>query len=419
MENLDEAILKFLDGEMTSTEEQKLAQAIKDDPQGKEKLAFLMSVNSAIPSVLADKKAGELPSKSKKVNKLLPFLILAAAACIYFTFFFRSNSIAPEEMASVINMHGIVWVEEGGVKSKLKKSMLINSGTKVEVESGSLSLDLGNGRANIILHNKTVALLENNQGIEVHLQNGLISADVKPMKPKGELRFTTSHTEALVLGTKLRVYRKAGLSELEVLSGSVKYKCTNSNKSITVKDKQFALASDKDLVPELKNFPDGATGFILWEKWKVSKKIYEIPKFRNNYVSKQKADLKSVLPSFESPSEIDDYYGSVTSGLLHVPESGEYTFWIAADVKAKLYLSTDQSMTKARVIASVDKWNHSRAWDDSVKQKSKAFQLEKGKSYFIRVVHIEDDQNDSMSVAWEGPGFNREIIPGRYLSPGN
>ena len=41
MENLDEAIVKYLDGEMSASEEKELVQAIKKDPQGQEKLTFL------------------------------------------------------------------------------------------------------------------------------------------------------------------------------------------------------------------------------------------------------------------------------------------------------------------------------------------------------------------------------------------
>jgi hypothetical protein len=421
MDQLDESILRFLDGDMSQPEELELAQDIQNHPEGKEKLTFLMNFQGIVPAVLADAKPKTIHTKrksSKRANvKVFAFVILSAAACIFFAFFLQNKTIPPGPIGSVTNLHGTVWVESEGARTALKKGMAVISGNVIEVESGSLELNLGNGRAKVILHNKTTAIIKEKEGILVHLEQGLISADVKPEKGGREVRFTTDQTEALVLGTKLRVGKKSGKSELEVLTGSVKYKCINSNDTVIVKQKQFAVATDNDSTPVVKDFPKGASGYLLWEKWNIKGKNYEVQKFINNPKFKQKPDLELKLPSFESPSEIDDYYGSRTSGLLHISETSEYTFWVAADIKAVLYLSTDQSMKNARKIAFVDEWCHSRGWDKSTKQKSKAIKLQKGKSYYISVIHIEDDQNDSVSVAWKGAGFEREIIPGRYLSP--
>lgn len=421
MDQLDDDILRFLDGDMSHTEELELTLAIQNHPAGKEKLAFLMNFHGIVPAVLSDAKPSTIHTKrkaSKRSNvKILPFVILTAAACIFFAFFLQNKTVTPTPVGSVANLHGTVWIENEGSRTKLKKGMSVISGNVIEVESGTLELNLGNGRAKVILHNKTTAIIKENEGISVHLEQGLISADVQPQKDEHAIRFTTDQAEALVLGTQLRVGKKTGKSELEVLAGSVNYKCINSNDSVIVKEKQFAIATDKKSIPVVKNFPVGATGFITWEKWNITEKTYEIQRFINNPKFKEKPDIELKLPSFESPSEIDNYYGSRASGLLHIPETSKYTFWVAADVKAVLYLSTDRSMKNARKIASVDEWCHSRDWDKSTKQKSKAIKLQKGKSYYISVIHIEDDQNDSISVAWKAAGSEREIIPGRFLSP--
>ncbi len=163
--------------------------------------------------------------------------------------------------------------------------------------------------------------------------------------------------------------------------------------------------------------PDG-TGALLRETW------FDV-------IGLTVADLLA-HPAFpDSPSARDypagletaeggaghDLYGSRWRGYLHVPVSGSYTFWIAADDAADLYLSPDDRPETRRLIARVPTYTMPREWTKFAEQQSVAVHLEAGQRCFIEVLHKEQAGGDHLAVAWQLPGGEAEVISGAYLSP--
>jgi hypothetical protein len=104
-------------------------------------------------------------------------------------------------------------------------------------------------------------------------------------------------------------------------------------------------------------------------------------------------------------------------GLLIPPTTGNYTFWIASDATSELSLSTDHRPANATVIAQVTGATAFREWTKSATQQSTAIPLRAGVRYYIRALHKEGTGEDHLSVAWQGPGISRSVIPGTSLSP--
>jgi len=129
---------------------------------------------------------------------------------------------------------------------------------------------------------------------------------------------------------------------------------------------------------------------------------------------KKRAREARILPGFRADA-LTDNYGARYSTLLLPPETGEYTFWIASDDASELWLSTDEQPGHLEKIASVGGYTGREAWDSVRTQKSKAATLEKGKRYFIRVLHKEGGGDDHLAVAWQGPGLARAILKGEHL----
>ncbi len=121
--------------------------------------------------------------------------------------------------------------------------------------------------------------------------------------------------------------------------------------------------------------------------------------------------------NLEGPTDWADSYGTRIRGYLHPPAAGWYTFYIAADNEAQLWLSTDGSPANAALIASVSGGTAPRQWDQSPSQQSAPIFLTAGRKYYIEVLHKEDSGKDHLAVAWEGPGLSRQVIAGQYLSP--
>lgn len=123
------------------------------------------------------------------------------------------------------------------------------------------------------------------------------------------------------------------------------------------------------------------------------------------------------LALFESPKNIGDNYGTKTYGFLTPPTSGAYTFWVAGDDSAELWLSPDSDPGHKEKIAYNTSWAGPRDFDKYPTQKSIEIPLKAGKLYYIEGLHKEAGYGDNMSVAWQGPGIPREVIPGAYLTP--
>ncbi len=158
------------------------------------------------------------------------------------------------------------------------------------------------------------------------------------------------------------------------------------------------------------------SGVVDWEVW---------PDFRGGDLAalrklaafpEQPADRR-LLSRFETPVNWNEYYGSRVRGYVHPPQSGKYTFWLAADDQAELWLSrSDRPEEKIRIIR-LERWTPSRKWSAYPEQKSAPIRLEAGKKYYIEAVHVEATVDDCLAVGWQLPDGTRERpIPGKRLS---
>ncbi|GHA80328.1 hypothetical protein GCM10007389_38150 [Pontibacter akesuensis] len=157
-----------------------------------------------------------------------------------------------------------------------------------------------------------------------------------------------------------------------------------------------------------------ATGKITREYWDDTKsngKISDIP-------LTQKPSSITELTAFEAPSNVGTTYGQRIKGYITAPETGLYTFWIAGDDHAELFLSTSEDANGKVKIAFVSGWTNSRDWTKYASQKSAQIKLEAGKRYYIEALHLQNWGGDNMAVAWQLPSGAKEApIAGKRLSP--
>ena len=128
--------------------------------------------------------------------------------------------------------------------------------------------------------------------------------------------------------------------------------------------------------------------------------------------------LRDRLPRLATPIDWSDSYGTRLQGYLQVPESGEFTFWIAGDDQSELYLSSDDTPANRQRIGFVKGWTNVAQWNRYPEQQSEPVILAAGTRYYIEVLNKEGGGGDHVEVAWEGPGIpSRQIIHGGFLSP--
>lgn len=124
------------------------------------------------------------------------------------------------------------------------------------------------------------------------------------------------------------------------------------------------------------------------------------------------------IGSLEGPANWNNLYGTRIRGYLHPFQTGLYTFWIAGDDAADLWLSSDALAQNAVLIASVPAWTDPYEWNKYPTQQSAAVPLIGGRKYYIEVLHKENTGADHVAVAWQRNGIdNPQVIKGLYLSP--
>lgn len=156
-----------------------------------------------------------------------------------------------------------------------------------------------------------------------------------------------------------------------------------------------------------------ASGTITREVW---------TNVTGNYVSQipvtTAPSSTGTLSIFEGPSNIGDNYGDRIKGFICPPVTGSYTFWIASDDDAELWLSTNGYPSNKVKIASVTGYTYAREWNKYASQKSGLITLTAGTKYYIETLHKEAIGGDHIAVGWRLPGgVLEQPIPGMRLSP--
>lgn len=162
--------------------------------------------------------------------------------------------------------------------------------------------------------------------------------------------------------------------------------------------------------------PGAGAGRILREWWTGigGKSVHDLTGSKH---FKDKPDGQEFLTSLDAPRQVGSDYGTRIRGYLHPPVTGDYRFWIASDDHSQLWLSSDANPANLRQIAGVTEWTPAQQWDRFASQQSEVIHLQAGQRYYIEVLHKQADQKDNLSVAWQIPGSERQVIAGQYLSP--
>ncbi len=163
--------------------------------------------------------------------------------------------------------------------------------------------------------------------------------------------------------------------------------------------------------------PSLVAGTVLRDVWyniagDGLQNLYNDSRYQND--NPDESDYPVILDSY---LDWADTYGTRISGYLIPEASGFYTFWLASDNEGKLFLSPDEEPNNANEIAYVNSWTGYQQWDKYPSQQSIQIYLDAGKAYYIEALQKEGLGADNLSVAWEGPGFSRTVIPGEYLAP--
>lgn len=121
--------------------------------------------------------------------------------------------------------------------------------------------------------------------------------------------------------------------------------------------------------------------------------------------------------TFNATQNVGDNYVRRVSGWLVPQVSGAYQFWTAADDYATLSISADEVSMNRVPAGSADGNTGFQSWDTQSTQKSALIYLKAGYPYYVEALHRENTGGDNLSIAWQGPGIARQVIPTSVLIP--
>ncbi len=160
------------------------------------------------------------------------------------------------------------------------------------------------------------------------------------------------------------------------------------------------------------------TGSINFQRWNningtAVSNLTSNPNYPNNPSSSGTRTL------FEMQSNLGSNFGIKMYGYICAPTTGSYTFWIASDASAELWLSTTTSPANKIRIAFNTSSTNSRQWTKFTSQKSVAIALTAGNQYYVEALMKEGSGGDNLAVGWAKPGQSTtapsEVIPGTSL----
>ncbi len=153
------------------------------------------------------------------------------------------------------------------------------------------------------------------------------------------------------------------------------------------------------------NLPLTGTGAILREWW-TDISGTAVSDLTSNVNYPNNSTGRELITKLEGPTNWADNYGTSIRGYVIPPVNGNYTFWIVSDANSELWLSTNNNLANAVLIAYMPG-----------NPQSSPKSLVAGQKYYVEVLHKAGTGSDNISVSWQGPGISQQVIDGLYLSP--
>ena len=92
-------------------------------------------------------------------------------------------------------------------------------------------------------------------------------------------------------------------------------------------------------------------------------------------------------------------------GWLQPPTDGKYTFWLAGDAEAELWLSTNALPVFSKRISVVTEATRPGEWNRVGEQQSDPVSLKGGQTYYIEARQRQGNAPGFLAVAWRGPNW--------------
>ncbi|MDR1818131.1 MAG: hypothetical protein LBR07_08220 [Puniceicoccales bacterium] len=193
---------------------------------------------------------------------------------------------------------------------------------------------------------------------------------------------------------------------------------TDSSTNLSLIEKFFyGLSATGDGFSELLGFEELSRGFFR-ECWLAINGL-QVSQLRDATARfREPPALVSLTAGAETPQNIANQYGQRLRDYITIPATGDYRFYLTADDRAELYISTTGGKFQKQLAAQVAKTHAGiTEWTKNAEQHSDVFSLTAGQKIYVEILHKEDGGSDYARLGWTTP-FSQTValVPDAVVS---
>lgn len=121
---------------------------------------------------------------------------------------------------------------------------------------------------------------------------------------------------------------------------------------------------------------------------------------RQEGINQRLPDHTEVTTSATTPANIANNYGARLRGLLNIPTTGDYTFFVNGDDNVELWLSPDTAPWHRELLAYHRRSTSPTQWLKYRSQRATPLTLQAGDDHYLEALMKEATGNDHLSIGW-------------------
>ena len=162
----------------------------------------------------------------------------------------------------------------------------------------------------------------------------------------------------------------------------------------------------------------GTSGFCEWQKFLIGPNSGKLQDLTSSVLFAQLPAESGYFTVPEAGQDMGECFGRRIRGVITIPTTGTWTFYISGDESSGLWINPDGASRfgKTQVAFSLGATSF-RDFTSRPTQISRAFNFTAGHKIYFEALYVEGYGDDHCSVGWSGPGFeNATLVPSEAIS---
>lgn len=258
-----------MEGQLSEEEVKEFNKKMEDDSFREAYVNYLLDdrlLNKALQAEVPEEEVQTVRYANLSTNKSYFWHYLVSAAAII-TFVFLTMGEKP--IGKIISFKGQVETTRLGDKTTIHRGMEVYKGDYIKTLKGEAEFMYPDGTTITLSPNSSILVNVKDDKKLVYLEEGTVTADVKPQAKGKEMEIETVSSKASILGTKFVLDSKDSKSNLEVLKGKVHFHNTTGSEDYVIEGEIAQAKSDAPVISQKKIISEKKKkiDLVRYNKW--------------------------------------------------------------------------------------------------------------------------------------------------------